>query len=859
MIKDARFNISATVIRQLGDQLISDEVTALLELIKNAFDADATYAKVNVVTEGMYSGASLHFPMTKDGTINIPEDATEDEKRRLGGVVPPGYIEVVDDGTGMDRDDIDRGWLTISFSQKRGMKEEGLTTPKRNRTPLGNKGLGRLSTQRLGRRLEMFTVKETLDPHTMTWELSDERHHVAVNWDSFHDAVLLSNVPVSVESTPRERNQLGTQLVITGLRDAGVWLGDAQKALVSRITQLISPFQAERPFRVSLTINGHQIDFEELTRLIRNVALSTHEFVFDGDKLHLEGRIRLDVLSGGNDPQKQDEYQQLITSDGGLGFFEYLRDSGMPIPGLSYIPGHEWFVGYNVSLDSRSLALETRNGKVVSPGPFMGEIDQFGYVGVELGDARSVFDRVSDYKSYLRDQSGVRVYRDGFGVRPYGLEENDWLGFGSDQTSGRSFYGLRPKNIIGYVGITSRDNPALEEKTDREGFTETPASQNFLSLATFVRKTINDVFNSLRRGYNAYRKVRQDELKNFFSEEDLFDNIRAAKQGSDALATATSNVQIDVLSEAVGTAIKRAEGNSNTGAEVPALLQDVKNELVRVEKVIEQARSISERASKLDQAADYLEAQMEVLRNQLADFSELAGLGITAEALSHELENLIDRLFIETNQVIQALKHRNIVVAEVTTYTRYVRGAVSSLRKQLSHLSPSLRYVREERAVIHTRPFLEKTADYYRARRRFRVGDMHFELATPFDDFSFRMNTGKFTQVIDNLVLNSEYWLDQAVKQGIVRHPTVTVSSRAPHVQVFDNGLGVDAAVAPMLFQPFVTTKPSGAGRGLGLFITRQLLDAEGCRIQLLPDLNEHGRRYIFQVDLTGALHDGTR
>ena len=63
----------------------------------------------------------------------------------------------------MGYEEIVRGWLTISFSHKRQIRSEGKLTPKKHRTPLGDKGLGRLSTQRLGHRLEMFTCKEKIE------------------------------------------------------------------------------------------------------------------------------------------------------------------------------------------------------------------------------------------------------------------------------------------------------------------------------------------------------------------------------------------------------------------------------------------------------------------------------------------------------------------------------------------------------------------------------------------------------------------------------------------------------------------------------------------------------------------------
>ena len=128
--------------------------------------------------------------------------------------------------------------------------------------------------------------------------------------------------------------------------------------------------------------------------------------------------------------------------------------------------------------------------------------------------------------------------------------------------------------------------------------------------------------------------------------------------------------------------------------------------------------------------------------------------------------------------------------------------------------------------------------------------------AEPFDDFTLNMNRGKLTQVIDNLVLNSEYWLLDGVNKKEVKNPRVVVKSTSPYIYISDNGIGVEPSIADSLFQPFVTMKPRGVGRGLGLFIARELLDSSGCSIMLLPDKNEFGRRYIFQINFSGVLHD---
>ena len=97
------------------------------------------------------------------------------------------------------------------------------------------------------------------------------------------------------------------------------------------------------------------------------------------------------------------------------------------------------------------------------------------------------------------------------------------------------------------------------------------------------------------------------------------------------------------------------------------------------------------------------------------------------------------------------------------------------------------------------------------------------------------MNRGKLTQVFDNLVLNAEYWLKEAIRAEHVSGGKITVEVDAPFVRVSDNGRGVDETVEKSLFEPFVTMKRSAEGRGLGLFVCRQLLDSESCDLVLLP------------------------
>ena len=60
----------------------------------------------------------------------------------------------------------------------------------------------------------------------------------------------------------------GTRLIITNLREPGVWLGEtSQQELLGQLSQLIFPFEEVRPFNVYLTINGVRLDLQTISSM----------------------------------------------------------------------------------------------------------------------------------------------------------------------------------------------------------------------------------------------------------------------------------------------------------------------------------------------------------------------------------------------------------------------------------------------------------------------------------------------------------------------------------------------------------------------------------------------------------------
>ena len=236
------------------------------------------------------------------------------------------------------------------------------------------------------------------------------------------------------------------------------------------------------------------------------------------------------------------------------------------------------------------------------------------------------------------------------------------------------------------------------------------------------------------------------------------------------------------------------------------------------------------------------------MEEQLNNFSELASLGLTTESVSHEFASIADRLAEKASFYSNKLENKKLTDSDIYVLMEYINTTVNGLKVQLRHLDPALKYNREKKASFKLSKFFNDEKDYY--SNRFGKLDIEFVIENV-DDFTIKINKGKFTQVIDNLLNNSEYWLKDRKQNEKNFQPKIFIKIETPWVYVYDNGYGIAPAVENQIFEPFVTTKPKGEGRGLGLFIIQQLLDSSGCSIALEPIKNEHDRKYMFALNLS--------
>jgi hypothetical protein len=486
------FDVDASILFQLGESLITDEVQALIELIKNAYDADATYVVLTIDSFAL---------------INNSDDKATKSR---------GYILIEDNGTGMDETAIKQGWLTVSSNLKRNQKRNNLLT-KRGRVPLGDKGLGRLGVQRLGNTVEILTHHGELGT----------AHRVAFSWESFRHADTLGQVPITFEPTNPKKIPVGTQLIIiiSDLQNIEIWRGNAVDDLEVKLSQMISPFQAIRDFQIVATVDGRSLDIAQISEDIRDTSQVRYFVDFNGDALRITGKARLDFLRPNprQSPEDYSVFRQTVEADRGSGLLEFLSKKKRAKDfHLKASTEDGWFAEFSIEKrlneldkvemveDENSRDSSNNSNKPIpaNPGAFYGEVDSF-----DFDQDDGVLNSSSEYKKYIQNLSGVRVYRDGFGIRV----GSDWLGLGQSWTKGGSWYGLKPANTMGYVLLSALTNSQLEETTDREGFKNSPYYTNFFGLLKEFVKFANEAQELLRRGWNDYKK-KHNEISAGFTE-----------------------------------------------------------------------------------------------------------------------------------------------------------------------------------------------------------------------------------------------------------------------------------------------------------------------------------------------------
>ena len=253
------FRPRARVLQLLGDELIGSPRSAVFELVKNAYDADAD--RVTVRLE-LASGS---------------------------GTEPA--ITVVDDGEGMTLDLLRSVWLVPGDDHRRRQRDESRRSPRHHRLPLGEKGLGRFAVHKLGNRIRLTTRARGSDECV-----------VDVDWNKLIAKPFLDEAPVRIEVRAPQvftDGRTGTRIEIRELRPPA-WSRREVRGLCNQITSICSPFEQPGEFRATLEVPGNERWIEDLPDFAAILERAIWRFTFRLDAGRLDCKYDFREVAGFN-------------------------------------------------------------------------------------------------------------------------------------------------------------------------------------------------------------------------------------------------------------------------------------------------------------------------------------------------------------------------------------------------------------------------------------------------------------------------------------------------------------------------------------------------------------------------------
>jgi signal transduction histidine kinase len=418
---------AARLIHTIGSDLIGDSYAALVELVKNSYDADAT--KVDIV-----------FKYTE-----------VDNENAL-------VISIKDDGHGMDFDTVINKWLVPATDDKLKRK----LSKKRTRTLQGRKGIGRFAASILGQEMTLSTVDE-----------NGEKSEAVIDWRIFKTDDFLENIELLVEKKKTKVTH-GTEILIIAKDENYVekvidengeeetiekidsklsyWNKETLEQLINELRKLISPFEEsiDDEFKISLSFENSPFpDIDDNIKIDTYPIIQFYDYRISGI-ISKNGSANLLFENNVNPEAVQKE----------------------PISTDFELSGNNRYCG-KIKVDFRVFDREPEaidnliNKGLINP------------VSKHLMGKRQA-------KRLLDEVYGVNVYKNFFRIRPYGNGGIDWLDLDKDRIQNFTLK-ISNNQIVGFVTIQSEEKSGLEEKSARDGLKE---NEHYFGLKELAQKAL---------------------------------------------------------------------------------------------------------------------------------------------------------------------------------------------------------------------------------------------------------------------------------------------------------------------------------------------------------------------------------
>ena len=705
----------ARLLTMLGDQLIKNERIALVELIKNAYDADADRVEVCF------------------------EDFNQDMSHNSGS-----RIVVRDDGTGMTPETVRTQWMNPAAPQKYLDKQQGRgKTLGKKRVIQGEKGIGRFAILKLGRAITITTRPREADFETIIDYDFSRFDDDFVSENGQQKEIFLDQIKIDCfQYEPRKLSGSGHGTVIEIRNLKGVWNRKSIDRLRRDVSSLTDPVsritggKASDLFEIVISCSGEPQsveaeNVETLVSLIEDKPVLDIQGFFDCHK-------NIFLFSTKNGAEKKE-----------IG----MQDS--QIMGLWVWRERFGRVGIGPEISQKYKC-----------GNFSFQFYIFDFSrGI---DGRHAL--IQNEKNLLKDHR-IYLYRDGIRVYPYGDPDDDWLNIDVTRGTGRAGDFFSNDQIIGWIDITQQDNPDLRDKTNREGLIETGGASVDL---IFLVQTFLSYIKQYPFARYQVKQRRRNAAKSIYS--------GVVAQHLDDLKTQF-----------------RKSGDKSRARQVTKIEAEYKRE----------KEHLSRRAEMTE---------------------DLAGVGLSVEMASHDIMLLMSRAQDIGRRLAQAA--RKSVGDEIGKQADMLIGVLDQIVNGMQDIQSLFKSSRRRRKSLKVEPVLDKIHQIYRTLLQKR--DIHYQKIKVSDSpLVANATDGVVMQVLINLFDNASYWLDTI--DPAEREIRVTVDGEQGELIFSDNGPGVDPEDMPYIFEPFYSGKGQ-EGRGLGLYIARQLLERYGYRIALAKD-----------------------
>lgn len=712
---NVRFTIDAGLINRLGQELVGKQETAVAELIKNAYDADAT--KVELVFENSYS--------------------------------PGGTLLIEDNGVGMNREQLLNGFMRLSSNDK-------LVHPvsdrfKRRRA--GRKGIGRFAVQRLGESLVLTT--QTEDTNTAL--------RVRVNWNDFQVGRELSSISSHIEEVPKVRAH-GTTLFIEQLRDA--WSNAEQRRVYRYVSDVLQPFP--------LTKFKKESDITTST-VINNTGNEGFNVI-----LLQQTSDEVEVIAS----QEDTIFANALATVGG-----YVDREGQGI----------WSVeSTNLGFEEEvSLIGKGRNDN--EPFTYLRNVSIKAYYYIWLSELfpSTLF---SSLREIGRSNGGVKVFRNGFRVSPYGERGDDWLELDASNSARRVLPPHANVNFIGFVELDDITGALFEELSSREGLIENNA---FKELKDFSYRVLTA---AVLRIAEVREKKQTANQTDWTKEDESTDPAERLKEVAAGLRKASERAR------------KRKQRKSSEQSEPDSKPNDNHDDE-------QDSKDFDEAADTLDALA--ASAQKILQENQL--LRVLASMGILIGEFTHEIKHVVgaaqhsidvlEDAVIDGDSEKRAIDWLTDSVNRLEGYSAFFDSTVSETVRR--DLEPQ-----DLRAI--GRHFEEAmAASIERMDIAFEFAPEGFELFTP------PMHAAEINSLLFNFYSNSLKAIKRAKVVGKILFQVGEENGKV-YLEFSDNGDGIPLANRERIFNAFFTTATPASrsstvaeesqGSGLGLKIVSDIV-----------------------------------